>query len=146
MRYIFLLFILMPIVEIALIIQVGQSLGVVPTVALILITAAIGTFLLRREGVATLFRARQKMESGELPAHEMAEGIMLAFAGALLLTPGFVTDIVGFSLLSRTVRKNLIQQFSGHFKVVGSGNDAFHSDGQSSDSDYIDAEYHREEK
>ena len=136
----------MPIIEIALIIQVGQSLGVVPTVALILITAAIGTFLLRREGVATLFRARQKMETGEMPAHEMAEGIMLAFAGALLLTPGFVTDLVGFSLLSRTVRRNLIKQFSGHFSVMGHDGGTFHSANSSSRADYIDAEYHRDDK
>jgi len=146
MRYIFLLFILMPILEIALIIQVGQFLGMAPTVALILITAAIGTFLLRREGVATLFRARQKMSSGELPGHEMAEGIMLAFAGALLLTPGFVTDVIGFSLLSRTVRKKLIQEFSGYFQFVGSNDGAVHTENTNPHSDYIDVEYHREEK
>ena len=136
----------MPILEIALIIQVGQFFGLVPTLALILITAAIGTFLLQREGLATLFRAKQKINSGELPAHEMAEGIMLAFAGALLLTPGFVTDIVGFLLLSRTIRKKLIQQFSGHFQVVGSNDGFTNAQSSGSRADYIDVEYHREEK
>lgn len=146
MRYFFILFVVMPILEIALIMQVGALLGVAPTVALIIITAVIGTFLLRREGVATLFRAREKMNSGEMPAHEMAEGIMLAFAGALLLTPGFVTDVIGFSLLSRAIRKALIKQFSDQIAVVGSGHSGFRSSKVKTESDFIEAEFHREDK
>ena len=146
MRYFFILFIIMPILEIALILQVGGIFGVAPTVALIIITAVIGTYLLRREGVATLFRARQKMDAGMLPAQEMGEGIMLAFAGALLLTPGFITDVVGFSLLSRTVREAMIKKFSGHFTVINASRSSSGASQTRSGSDYIDAEYHREDK
>lgn len=136
----------MPILEIALIIQVGGFLGVFPTVALILITALAGTYLLRREGIATLFRARQKMTSGELPAHEMAEGVMLAFSGALLLTPGFITDVIGFSLLSRTVREALVKRFSSHVNVVGVGFPHEQRNAQDQNPDYIDAEFHRDDQ
>ena len=135
----------MPVVEIALIIQVGQALGVPPTIALILFTAVVGAYLLKREGLATLFRARQKMESGRIPAQEMGEGMMLAFAGALLLTPGFVTDVVGFSLLSGTVRRKLIGRFSSVVTIIGASKRAESNQHADHKNDYIDAEYHRDE-
>lgn len=99
MPILFVLFIVLPIVEIVVLIQVGRLIGVFPTVALILLTAFIGLALLRRQSLATMQRAQEKMGSGQLPASEMAEGIFLAVGGALLLTPGFVTDAFGFCCL-----------------------------------------------
>src|SRR5690606_19661020 len=98
-NYLFLLFVLTPIVEMWVLIKVGGVIGALPTIGLVLLTAVIGLALLRMQGFATLLRARQKMEEGQLPAKELVEGIFLAVGGALLLTPGFVTDALGFACL-----------------------------------------------
>ena len=116
MRYLFLLLVITPITELWLILQVGTRIGVSATLALIFLTAVAGAVLLRRQGFSTLFRARQKMESGQLPAHEMVEGILLAFAGALMLTPGFLTDFVGFALLIPIVRHLLVSRLQRNFQ------------------------------
>ena len=94
-----LLFFLTPIVEMYLLIEVGGYIGTVPTIGLVMLTAVIGVALLRRQGLATLTRGLGRLQRGEVPAQEMAEGILLAISGALLLTPGFVTDAVGFAFL-----------------------------------------------
>jgi len=149
MRFLFVLFIMMPLIEIWLILKVGSLVGVPLTVVLIVLTAALGTFLLRREGFATLFRARQKMGAGALPAQEMAEGIMLAFAGALLLTPGFVTDVIGFSLLSHSVRRYVITKFSGQFQFVGGSGgfsaQSMHAGDDAIGDDVIEGEFRRDD-
>jgi len=88
--YVFLLFILMPIIEIAVLIQVGSSIGLIATLLIIIATAILGTFMLRQQGLATLTRARQRMASGQLPAEQLMEGVLLLIGGVLLLTPGFV--------------------------------------------------------
>lgn len=94
-----LLFIVMPIAEMAVLIKVGGAIGVLNTVGLVLLTAVIGAWLLKQQGLATLLRANQRLNSGELPAREVAEGLILAVGGALLLTPGFITDTIGFLCL-----------------------------------------------
>ena len=104
-----LIFIVIPIVELAVILKVGSYVGVLWTLLLIVATAFIGVSLLRAQGLSTLMRAGQKMQDGQLPAQELAEGFLLALAGALLLTPGFVTDGFGFALLIPSVRKRLIK-------------------------------------
>ena len=109
MRVLFLLFIVVPILEMALLIKVGQWLGVLPTIALVLLTAIVGVTLLKWQGVSTLLRARQKMQAGDIPAEEMFEGIFLAVGGALLLTPGFFTDAIGFACLLPMVRRRLVR-------------------------------------
>ena len=96
---ILLVFFLTPIVEMYLLIEVGGQIGSLPTIGLVMLTAVIGVALLKRQGLATLTRGVGRMQRGEVPIGEMAEGILLAVAGALLLTPGFVTDAVGFLLL-----------------------------------------------
>ena len=146
MRYAFLLFIAMPLIEIWLILKVGSLMGVVPTILLIIVTAFIGTFLLRNQGLMTLFRAREKMNMGTMPAQEMAEGVMLAFAGALLLTPGFVTDAVGFLLLSGAVRAWVIQRFSGHIQVVGAGQPTGQRASSRAETTILEGEFRREEE
>ena len=99
MPFLFLLFVLVPVIEIALFIRVGGAIGLFPTLAIVLGTAALGTWLLRREGMATLARARTRMAAGELPADQLVEGLLLFAGGLMLLTPGFMTDAAGFACL-----------------------------------------------
>ena len=95
MRYALLLFILMPIIEMWLLITIGSYIGALSTILLVLLTALIGIGLLRAQGFTTLWRGKEKLQQGKIPAQEIMEGIVLAVSGALLLTPGFVTDAIG---------------------------------------------------
>lgn len=108
MRFIFLLFILVPIVEMWVLIEVGSKIGALPTIFLVFFTAVVGLALLRQQGLSTLLRVNQRMEQGQLPAAEILEGMLLAVGGVLLLTPGFVTDIIGFACLLPPSRKLLV--------------------------------------
>lgn len=105
MPILFLMFIVVPIVEMYILIKVGASIGGFYTIALVLATALIGVSLLKRQGLSTFMLAQQKMQTGQMPITEIAEGLMLAVAGALLLTPGFVTDTIGFILLTPVLRQ-----------------------------------------
>lgn len=118
MRFLFLLFIVVPIIEITLLINVGQAIGAWNTVGLVLLSAFIGVNMLRYQGLSTLGRAQQRMQSGELPGREMVEGIVLAVGGALLLTPGFVTDVIGFLCLIPFTRQRFADLLLSRFSVV----------------------------
>lgn len=101
-------FIAVPIFEIYLFIEVGGMIGALATVGLVILTAVTGAFLLRAQGFATVARIRETMEKGEIPAIEMLEGAVLLFGGALLLTPGFFTDTIGFLCLLPVVRRKFV--------------------------------------
>lgn len=101
---IFLFLVAVPIVEIALFIQVGGWLGLWPTIGIVILTAAIGTVLLRAQGLAALGELQRRLGAGEDPSSTLAHGAMILVAGVLLLTPGFFTDAVGFALLTPPVR------------------------------------------
>lgn len=101
-----------------LLIEVGGYIGTLPTIAAVMITAVIGVALLRRQGLATLTRGMGRLQRGELPAREMVEGLLLAVAGALLLTPGFVTDAVGFVLLTPILRALIAERVLANVSVV----------------------------
>lgn len=105
MRFALLLFILVPIVELTVLIQVGAKIGSLTTIGLVFLTAIVGLAIIRRQGFATHLKAQEKIRRGELPASEVAEGFMLAFAGMCLLIPGFVTDALGALLLISPLRK-----------------------------------------
>lgn len=107
----FLLFLLVPMVEIYFLIKVGNAIGAISTIGLVVFTALLGAMLLRFQGWMTLQRARMSMSQGQLPATEMMEGVLLVFSGALLLTPGFVTDAIGFLLLVPPLRRVLVRGF-----------------------------------
>jgi len=107
-RILFIAFLVVPLTEIYVLIQVGELIGALPTVVLVVFTAVLGAVLIRAQGLATVARMRQSMDRGELPALELLEGACLLAAGALLLTPGFVTDTVGFVLLVPRLRRALI--------------------------------------
>lgn len=93
------IFIGIPIIEIAIFIQAGEIIGLWRTLAAVVLTAIVGTALLRAQGMAALARARQSIDRGQLPVDEVFTGICILLGGALLLTPGFLTDAVGFLLL-----------------------------------------------
>lgn len=94
-----LLFTLVPIVELALLIEIGQHLGVLPTVALVLITGALGAALARREGSQAFHRLRESIGLGSFPGEAILDGVLILVGGLLLLTPGVLTDVLGFSVL-----------------------------------------------
>jgi len=108
----------MPIIEIFLLIQVSDVIGALTTIAVVIFTAVLGTWMLRQQGMATLNKARGKMSGGQLPAFEMMEGMALGIGGALLLTPGFVTDAIGFACLIPFTRKLLIGFLSKRVNVA----------------------------
>lgn len=104
MPFIFLAFVLVPIAEIGLFIEVGGILGLWPTLGIVVLTAVLGTALLRAQGLAAFSRAQASMAEGRLPVEEVVHGFCLVIAGALLLTPGFLTDTIGFLLFIPPVR------------------------------------------
>jgi UPF0716 protein FxsA len=121
MPWFLLLFIVMPIVEIAILLRVGDALGWLPTLAIVVITAVLGTSMLRQQGMATLARARERMGAGQMPAQQLLEGVLLLIGGVLLLTPGFVTDAFGFACLIPLSRRWLAAQLVARSKMFAGG-------------------------
>ena len=111
MPLLFLIFLLVPVLEIYLLIEIGSLIGAVWTVTAVVGTAALGAGLVRRQGLAALARFRSATQAGELPAVTIIEGLALLVAGALLLTPGFFTDLVGFLLLTPPLRQLLVRRW-----------------------------------
>ena len=121
MKYLLPSFIVLPILEMYVLIKVGGNLGALNTVLLVLLTALIGVALLRVQGFRTLMNTKNKLGMAQLPAEEMITGIFLAIGGALLLTPGFITDIFGFLCLIPLTRRILLKVFLNNlrpFEVV----------------------------
>jgi UPF0716 protein FxsA len=114
--WLFVLFLTIPLIEIALFIQVGGLIGVGGTIALTLLTALAGTALVRRQGMTTLGRLQAQAEAGEDPSVEILGGALILLAGLLLLTPGFFTDGVGLLLLIPPVRLMLIRRFASRIR------------------------------
>lgn len=109
----FLLFLLVPIVELMLLLRVGEALGPLPTFALIVVTALTGSWLARREGASAFRAVKRKMASGAMPNDELTDGLIILVAGVLLLTPGVLTDLVGILGLlppSRALMRKQIQK------------------------------------
>ena len=107
--WLFAIFVAVPIVEIALFIQVGGWLGLWPTLAVVILTAVVGSFLLRTQGIQTVARIRQSVATGDNPMNSIAHGALILIAAVLLLTPGFFTDVAGLSLLVPPIRVALIK-------------------------------------
>ena len=116
------IFVLIPVVELSVLIRVGEVLGSWTTVALVILTAVVGVSLVRSQGVSTLMSVQKKLALGEAPGQEIVEGMMLAVAGILLLIPGFVTDLIGLILLTPITRAPLARYFYQRMqlKVVAS--------------------------
>jgi len=147
-RILFLLFLCIPLIEIYLLIQVGEIIGALPTIFMVVFTAVLGVALLRWQGLVTLTRMQTAMARGELPAVTMIEGVFLLVAGALLLTPGFFTDGIGFALLIPPIRQFLAQSLlmRGMFKAGGgfsAGNTHEGQSGKTGGPKVIEGEYER---
>jgi UPF0716 protein FxsA len=117
--WLFLVFVAVPIIEIALFIQVGGAIGLWPTLGIVILTAIAGTTLMRMQGMQTLQRLQTSLVEGRNPADPMAQGAMILVAGVLLLTPGFFTDAVGLSLLMPPVRTALIRWAASRMTATG---------------------------
>jgi UPF0716 protein FxsA len=115
--WLLIVFIAVPLIEIALFMQVGGAIGLWPTLALVVLTALLGTWLLRLQGTMALAELRRSFSDVEDPSEPLAHGAMILFAGALLLTPGFFTDVVGFGLLSPPVRRWIFTELRKRVRV-----------------------------
>ncbi|BDW98076.1 hypothetical protein MACH10_37610 [Thalassospira tepidiphila] len=118
--YFLAIFVAMPIIEIAVFIQAGELIGLWPTIGVVVLTAIIGTSLMRAQGLQTLAKAQSQMDQGEMPIGALFDGICILIAGVLLLTPGFVTDTFGFLLLVPPLRQLIGAKVI--MKLVQSGN------------------------
>ncbi len=126
---ILLLFITVPIIEIALFVQVGGIIGLWPTLAVVVLTALLGTALLRQQGLDTLRRVQESLAQNRIPVQEMFDGLCLLMAGALLLTPGFMTDACGFLLFippfraaaARAIGQYVLSHGQVHVSTAGVG-------------------------
>lgn len=136
--WLFLAFIAVPLIEIGLFIQVGGVIGLWPTLAIVVLTAVLGTWLLRMQGAIAMSNLRQSFSDLDDPSEPLAHGAMILFAGALLLTPGFFTDGLGFALLIPAVRKAVFNQIRQrvHVQRFEMGNRP-----PSASDDVVDADY-----
>ena len=118
-----LLFLVVPFAELAVLIQVGDWLGVADTILLLIVISVAGAWLAKRAGISVLVRIRQQLQMGRVPAAELVDGLLVLFAGALLLTPGFLTDLVALLLLlppvRATVRRVLRKRFERSIIIRG---------------------------
>ncbi len=140
------LFIGVPLIEIYLFIQVGGMIGALPTVVLVVVTALLGVSLLRAQGFSTMAKFQQEVSTGQLPATTMLEGVALIFGGALLLTPGFMTDAIGFLCLIPFTRQTIIAWAIKNMTVTSSGFYQSTSQRPSNDQDVIEGEYRKSDK
>ncbi|OED43167.1 hypothetical protein ACH42_10780 [Endozoicomonas sp. (ex Bugula neritina AB1)] len=133
MRFLLLPFIILPILEMVVLIEVGGAIGALNTVALVFLGAFIGIQVIRQQGFSTMVKAQQKMAAGELPAGEMAEAFMIAIGGLFMVIPGFITDVLGVLLLIPSVRRWLLRRMiaSGRWRVQ--------------QTEIYQGEYHREQ-
>ena len=102
-----LLFLVVPFVELFVLIQVGQAIGALPTIGLLVVVSIVGAWLVKREGLGVVRRAQEQVNRGHVPGKELVDGVLILFAGALMLTPGFFTDVFGIALLIPPVRAAL---------------------------------------
>ena len=117
--YLFIAFLMVPIIEIALFIQVGGAIGLWPTLAIVVLTAVLGTWLVRTQGRMALGQLQSSFSNLNDPTEPLAHGAMILVAGALLLTPGFFTDAIGFALLMPPVRMAVLRYLRAKINVAG---------------------------
>jgi UPF0716 protein FxsA len=102
-----LLFLVVPFVELFVLIQVGQAIGTLPTVGLLVVVSVVGAWLVKKEGLGVIRRAQEQVRRGQVPGRELVDGVLILLAGALMLTPGFFTDVFGLALMVPPVRAAL---------------------------------------
>ena len=139
--YLLILFTAVPLLELWLLIRIGSAIGAGSTMAVVLLTGVIGAALARREGYRTMLRINESVARGQLPAVEMVEGVLIFIAGVVLVTPGVITDALGFALLVPPLRawigRSLTNYFKSRITIVGPGMNV----SPEPDDDFIDVEY-----
>ena len=138
-RLLIILLVTVPLLELALLIQVGSVLGILPTALLCIFTAVLGATLIRVQGLQTLQRVQSKLDQREIPAVDLISGLMLLIAGVLLLTPGFFTDFLGFLCLIPKLRDFIARRIIMH--LVASS-----KRGQDNHTVTVEGEFWEEEK
>lgn len=138
---VFIIFLIIPLIEIALFVTIGEEIGLFSTLSLCVLTAIIGASFLKQQGLKTLLSAQQQISGGELPLQEIFNGFCLAIAGATLITPGFFTDFIGFLLLFPPARHYLWLKLPQFFDIK-SHDPSYNNDSTSS---VIDVTFERME-
>jgi len=127
-RMVFLTFLIVPLIEIALFIVIGRAIGVVPTLLGVLLTAVIGSLLIRWQGVSLLRELQTKLSRGELPGRQVGDAMFIGLGGLLLLLPGYFTDFIGLLLLLPWTRELIYRQLAKRFRVVSAAATPFPSE------------------
>jgi UPF0716 protein FxsA len=140
LQILFLLILLIPFAEIYLLLSVGSVIGALPTIILVIATGILGAYLLKQQGFATLQRFQQSLARGEIPALEMIEGVFILLGGALLLTPGFISDLLGLLCLIPSLRQRLMQYLLAHQIIQASSSRGFKTE-----RDVLEGEFHKGE-
>lgn len=117
-RVLFLTFLAVPLIEIALFILIGQAIGVVPTLLGVLLTAIAGSLLIRWQGLSVLARMRETLDRGQLPARDVGDAMLIGLGGLLLLLPGYFSDLIGLLLLLPWTRELIWRGLGRRFRVV----------------------------
>ncbi|MGR9012135.1 MAG: FxsA family protein [Gammaproteobacteria bacterium] len=138
----FLVVLIIPFAEIYLLLQIGGIVGAFPTILLVVFTAALGAWLLRQQGFATFQRFQENLAQGVIPAYEMVEGPIILVGGALLLTPGFITDLIGFACLIPQSRKRIAQYVIENYLVQAGSH--FQQE-QAAENNVLEGEFRKEE-
>lgn len=138
----FLVVLIIPFAEIYLLLQIGGIIGAFPTILLVVFTAALGAWLLRQQGFATFQRFQESLAQGVIPAYEMVEGPIILVGGALLLTPGFITDLIGFACLIPQSRKKIAQYVIENYLVQAS---AHFQQEKAAENNVLEGEFRKEE-
>jgi UPF0716 protein FxsA len=110
----FLIFAVIPVIELALLIKIGSVIGTLNTIIIVILTAIVGAYMVKLEGMVVMYRIQENMQQGTFPAEELINGMMILMAGVLLLTPGFFTDVVGF-LMVFPVSRGVIKRIAGRY-------------------------------
>jgi UPF0716 protein FxsA len=143
--WLFLAFLIVPLIEIGLFIEIGGAIGLWPTLAIVVVTAVLGAWLVRAQGIMAMGRLRSSFSRLEDPAEPLAHAAMILIAGALLLTPGFFTDVIGFALLMPPVRAAAFAYLSKRVHVerftTGDGPGPHGPSRRRGDPDVIEGDY-----
>lgn len=141
-QLLFLFVLIIPFAEIYLLLGVGAIIGALPTIALVVFTAVLGAWLLKQQGFATFRRFQASLAQGIVPAYEMIEGPIILVGGALLLTPGFITDTIGFACLIPQLRKKIAKYIiENHLIQAGGG----FRQAKTADKEVLEGEFRKEE-
>ncbi len=123
--WLILLFVCTPLVELALLLRIGRTAGPLPTLGLVIVTGVLGAALARKQGITAWRRLQTEVTAGRMPGAELVDALLIFIAGVVLVTPGLITDVVGFALLVPAVRRRLRRSIADRFReritIVGNG-------------------------